>query len=130
MIKSFREEVFGRCCEFVYSGDYSAPSLVREFWGDNSSQLEDIETQRHGVARRWDRSNLTWNLFYLKVLSLSYNNLLKEIGWTLYPETKEGFSNDCFTSYREVFLSHAEMHHFAVRTGWLSLAHLSSYRLL
>jgi hypothetical protein len=33
-------------------------------------------------------------------------------------------------SYTAVFLSHAEIHRFRVRTGWLSLSALSLYRLL
>jgi hypothetical protein len=39
------EEVFGRCCELVYSGDYSDPCPVPESPQDDTLQPEDNETQ-------------------------------------------------------------------------------------
>jgi hypothetical protein len=130
MIEGVEEEVFGRCCEFVYSGDYSAPSPIPESSGNDSSQPKDMETQCQKEAKRWDPSNLTWNLFYPEALSLNYDILLGKLGHTQRSEFEKVFSNDPFSSYAAVFLSHAEIHRFGVRTGWLSLSVLSLYRLL
>ncbi|KAJ6112293.1 hypothetical protein N7523_002115 [Penicillium sp. IBT 18751x] len=130
MIEGVDEEVFGRCCEFVYSGDYSAPSPIPESSGSDSSQPKDMETQCQKEAKRWDPSNITWNLFCPESLSLNYDMLLGKLGQTQRPEFEKDFSNDPFTSYAAVFLSHAEIHHVGVRTGWVSLIVLSLYRLL
>jgi hypothetical protein len=43
MIESIDAEVFGRCCEFVYSGDYSALYPIPERPGKDTSQPEDRE---------------------------------------------------------------------------------------
>jgi hypothetical protein len=44
MIESINKEDFGRCCEFVYSGDYSALCPVRQSPGNDTSQSENRET--------------------------------------------------------------------------------------
>lgn len=130
MIESIDEEVFGRCCESVYSGDYSAPCPVPQSSGNGTPQPENRETQCQEEANRWDSSSLNWNLFHPKGLLLNYDILLAKIGHTPRSGSEKDLSNDPFTSYAAVFLSHAEIHRFGVRTGWLSLIVVYFYRLL
>ncbi|KAF5859930.1 hypothetical protein ETB97_002189 [Aspergillus alliaceus] len=107
MIKDIDEEIFGRCC--------------------------DLRATKHNatkVRKKWDPSNLDWNLFHPNGLSRNYEILLAELGHTPQPGAEKDLSNDSNTSYAAVFLSHAEIHRFAARTGWLSLDLLSLYRLL
>ncbi|KAE8391624.1 hypothetical protein BDV23DRAFT_171574 [Aspergillus alliaceus] len=118
MIKDIDEEIFGRCCEYVYSGDSSSPSC-----GPRNTMPPRCE-------KKWDPSNLDWNLFHPNGLSRNYEILLAELGHTPQPGAEKDLSNDPNTSYAAVFLSHAEIHRFAARTGWLSLDLLSLYRLL
>jgi hypothetical protein len=63
------------------------------------------------------------------VLSLNHDILLGILGQTPPSEFEKDFSNDPFTSYTAVFLSHAKVHRFGVRTGRLSLSVLAFYRL-
>ncbi|KAJ6142862.1 hypothetical protein N7471_002315 [Penicillium samsonianum] len=100
MIESIDEEVFSRYYEFVYSRDYSALYPVPQSSGNE--------------ANRWDSSSLNWNLFHLKGLLLNYNILLAELGHTPRLGSEKDLSNNPFTSYTVVFLSHAEIHQ---RTG-------------
>lgn len=130
MIEGIDEEGFGRCCEFVYTGGYSAPSPNSESSGNDDSQPEDMEIPRLEEAKRWDPSSLAWNLFNPSVLTLNYGILLEGLGHTPQSELEKDFNKDPFTSYAVVFLSHAEIHRFALRTGWLSLSVLSFYKLL
>jgi hypothetical protein len=64
------------------------------------------------------------------VLSLNYDILLAELSYTPRSGSKKDLRNDPFTSYIVVFLSHAKIHRFRVRIGWLSLTILSYYHLL
>lgn len=80
--------------------------------------------------KRWDPFNVDWNLFHPKGLSHNYDILLAEIGRTPRSGYEKDLSNDPNTSYAAVFLSHAQIHRFAARTGWLYLNVLSLYRLL
>lgn len=133
MIESIDEEVFGRCCEFVYSGDYSAPCPVPQSSGNGTPQPGNRETQCQEEANRWDSSSLDWNLFHPKGLLRNYDILLAELaelGHTPPSGSEKDLNNDPFTNYAAVFLSHAEIHRFGFRTGWLSLILLSFYRLL
>lgn len=130
MIQSVHEEVFSLCCEFVYTGDYSAPSPIPEYFGDDVPQPKDTEIQCQRMENRWNPSNLTWNLFDPDVLSHNYDILLNKLGGSSLSEAENDLSNDPFTSYAAVFISHAETHRFALRTGWTSLMVFSSYRLL
>lgn len=133
MMKGLDEETFSRCCEYVYAGDYSDPCPLPEPQENDILQPEDPEdheTQCHQGEKLWDPSSLDWNIFHPKGLSLNYDILLAKLGHTMRPEPKKDFNNDPNTSYAAVFLSHAEIHRFAARTGWLSLNVLSFYRLL
>lgn len=114
----------------MYSGDYSAPPPILGFFDDDTPQPENMEIQSQKKEKRWDPSSLTWNLFYSDVLSLNYDILLDCLGWTSLPRIEEGINNDRFTSYGAVFISHAEIHRFGIRTGWIFLTTLSYYRLL
>ncbi|KAE8384178.1 hypothetical protein BDV23DRAFT_43032 [Aspergillus alliaceus] len=58
------EVVFGRCCEFVYSGDYSVPLLTAYPCGDDGDQTSDSQVLSRGSARRWDPMNHRGNLFH------------------------------------------------------------------
>jgi hypothetical protein len=130
MIESIDEEAFGRCCEFVYSGDYSAPCPVLQSPGNDNSQSENRETQCQEKANRWDSSSLNWNLFHPKGLLHNDGLLLAKLGHTPRSGSEKDLRNYPFTSYAAVFLGHAEIHRFGVRTGWLSLSVLFFYRLL
>ncbi|KAJ5848921.1 hypothetical protein N7534_008239 [Penicillium rubens] len=55
IVEDIDEVVFGRCCEFVYTGDYSAPSPIYDGIG--------IQSLTESV-RRWDPARLTWNFFH------------------------------------------------------------------
>lgn len=55
IVEGIDEVVFGRCCEFVYTGDYSAPSPIYDGIG--------IQSLTESV-RRWDPARLTWNFFH------------------------------------------------------------------
>lgn len=130
MIESIDEEVFGRCCEFVYSGDYSTPCPVPQSPRNGTPQPGNRETQCQEEANRWDSSSLNWNLFHPKGLLRNYDILLAELaelGHTPRSGFEKDLNNDPFTSYAAVFLSHAEIHRFGFRTGWLSLILLSFY---
>ncbi|KAJ6163864.1 hypothetical protein N7497_003843, partial [Penicillium chrysogenum] len=126
MIESIDEEDFGPCCEIVYSGDYSPPCPVPQSPGNARNR----ETQCQEEANRWDSSSLNWNLFHPKGLLLNHDILLAKLGHTPRSGSEKDISNDPFTGYAAVFLSHAEVHRYGVRTGWLSLVVLSFYQLL
>ncbi|KAJ5640298.1 uncharacterized protein N7484_008160 [Penicillium longicatenatum] len=130
MIKAVDEEVFGRCCEFVYSGDYSVPPPITKSSKNDDLQGRDIETRTQKVAKRWDPSHLTWNIFSPKGLSQNYDRLLQKLDHPPRSKFVRELNNDPFTSYAAVFLSHAEIYCFGIKTGWRSLAALSAYRLL
>ena len=61
---------------------------------------------------------------------LNHDILLAKLGHTPRSGSEKDISNDPFTGYAAVFLSHAEVHRYGVRTGWLSLIVLSLYQLL
>ncbi|KAJ6016367.1 hypothetical protein N7540_010958 [Penicillium herquei] len=119
MMEEVDEEVFGRCCEFVYRGDYTAPPPILESFGNNGSPPKDMELQSQKDAKIWNPSHLTCNIFFPKVLPHDYN----------LSKSENDLSNGRYTNYAEVFLSHAEIHQFGVKTGWNSLSTLSFRRL-
>ncbi|KAJ5404010.1 hypothetical protein N7509_003881 [Penicillium cosmopolitanum] len=129
-IESVDEKLFGRCCEFVYSGDYSDPCPLPGSPGSNSSQSEDNETRCQEEAKGWEPSNLSWNVFHPKGLSLNYGIMQAELSHTPRSGSEGNLSNNPNTSYAAVFLGHADTHRFALRTDWYSLSVLSFYRLL
>ncbi|KAJ5111449.1 hypothetical protein N7532_001984, partial [Penicillium argentinense] len=64
ILEGVDEEDFVRCCECVYSGDYSAPYPIPGSSEGDKSQPIDVEKQCQKAAKRWDPSYLTWNLFH------------------------------------------------------------------
>ncbi|KAJ5100866.1 hypothetical protein N7456_006918 [Penicillium angulare] len=143
MLESVDKEVFSRCCEYVYSGDYSVPSPTsdpsvkddsrpkyREKQCKEKEEKEEEEEEEEEEAKRWNPSCLAWNLFYPEALSLNYDILLGHLDHPQRSESEKEIVDDPCTSYAGVLLGHAEVHRFAVRTGWLSLNALSSFRLL
>ncbi|KAJ5467323.1 hypothetical protein N7475_005075 [Penicillium sp. IBT 31633x] len=116
------EEVFGRCCEFVYTGDYSVPSPIYGGIG-NQSSTESV--------RRWDPVRLTWNLFHPGKFPIVCADLRERLG-QVNPNYRANdvVSTDPKYSYADIFLCHTEMYCFASRTGWTALCYLSFYRLL
>lgn len=130
MIKVVDEEVFGRCFEFVYSGDYSVPPPITESSKNDDPQGKSIETRMQKAAKRWNPSLLTGNVFSPKGLSRNYDRLLRKLDHPPRSKSVKELNNDSFTSYAAVFLSHAEIYRFGIRTGWRSLIALSVHRLL
>ncbi|EDP50806.1 hypothetical protein AFUB_071470 [Aspergillus fumigatus A1163] len=58
------EIVFGRCCEFVYSGDYSVPLPTGDRYGDDDDQPSDSQPLCQESARRWNPLNHQENMFH------------------------------------------------------------------
>ncbi|OQE07899.1 hypothetical protein PENFLA_c148G04038 [Penicillium flavigenum] len=122
IVEEIDEVVFGRCCEFVYTGDYSAPSPIYDGIG-KQSLTESV--------RRWDPARLTWNFFHpekFPIVCADLRELLGQVNPT-YRANDES-STDPKYSYADIFLCHAEMYRFAFRTGWTALCYLSLNRLL
>ncbi|KAJ5642570.1 hypothetical protein N7490_006570 [Penicillium lividum] len=130
MTDGIDEEVFARCCEYVYTGDYSVPYPAQESSECDTAPPEDRDTQCREEVKRWNPSHLTRNLFYPKVLPHYYNVLLGRLGHPRLSESEKSLSNDPSTSYAAALLSHAEIYCFGVRTNWKCLALLSFFRLL
>ncbi|KAJ5678481.1 uncharacterized protein N7477_004114 [Penicillium maclennaniae] len=120
--EEFDEVVFGRCCEFVYTGDYSVPPPIYDGIR-NQSATESV--------RRWDPAGLSWNFFHPGKFPIVCADLRERLGQVNpnYRANDES-STDPKYSYADVFLCHAEIYSFASRTGWTALCHLSLYRLL
>lgn len=114
--------VFGRCCEFVYSGDYSVRWPV-----SNTSGSDGGRTPLQGPLRRWNPANLTRNVFHPS-LSWFYTHLAEQ-HQLCEGVDGEDVNSDPADDYSEVFLSHAQIYRFSYRTGWTSLRALSLYRL-
>ncbi|KAB8228288.1 uncharacterized protein BDW43DRAFT_304009 [Aspergillus alliaceus] len=104
------EVVFGRCCEFVYSGDYSVPLPTANLCGDPLNH----------------RGNMFHPIKLPDICNFIKENLDKA------PLDKDGevLNTDPEDNYAGVFLSHAEVYLFAYTTDWLSLCALSPYQLI
>lgn len=122
IVKELDEVVFGCCCEFVYTGDYSVPSSIYDGIG-NESPTEPL--------RRWDPVRLTWNFFHPESFVLFYVDLREQLGQvnSSYRANDE-LSTDPKFSFADVFLCHVEVHCIASRAGRTALYYLSLYRLL
>lgn len=114
----------------MYSGDYSSPCPLPDSPKSDISQPEDHETQCEQGTKKWDPSNVDWNLFHPNGLSHNYDILLAKLEHTPRSVLEKHLKMEDDTSYAETFLGHAEIDRFAARTGWLSLHVLSFYRLL
>ncbi|KAJ5492689.1 hypothetical protein N7539_001435 [Penicillium diatomitis] len=122
IVEEIDEVVFGRFCEFVYSGDYSVPSPIYDGLG-NQAPTEPV--------RQWDPARLTWNFFHPENLPIVCADLRERLGQVnpKYRANDESTTNPK-DSYADIFLCHAEMYRFASRTGWTALYHLTLYHLL
>ncbi|KAJ5982694.1 hypothetical protein N7451_012794 [Penicillium sp. IBT 35674x] len=130
MTDGIDEEVFARCCECVYTGDYSVPYPAQGSSECDTSQPEGQETQYREEVKRWNPSHLTQNLFHPKVPPRRLDFLLEKLGHPRLSKSEKASSSNPSTSYAAAFLSHAEMHLFGVRTDWKHLIDLSNFRLL
>ncbi|RHZ45040.1 uncharacterized protein CDV56_100457 [Aspergillus thermomutatus] len=124
------EVVFGRCCEFVYSGDYSVPLPTANPCGDDGDQPRDSKALSRGSVRRWDPLNHRKNIFHPTKLPDIYAFIKEKLDKAPLDEDGEVPNTDPADNYAGVFLSHAEVYHFAYRTDWVSLCALSLYRLI
>ncbi|KAL4801660.1 hypothetical protein BDV18DRAFT_148488 [Aspergillus unguis] len=113
--------VFGRCCEFVYSGDYSVPLPI--------SRPLKSETPSKNDPPRWDPASLTANVFYPARLRSMYAALSSRLGKEL-PCEERVVNTDPRADHAEIFLSHAKVYQLGFRTNWVSLCAWSLYRLL
>ncbi|KAL6234935.1 hypothetical protein BDW75DRAFT_240632 [Aspergillus navahoensis] len=89
------EVVFGRCCEFLYSGDYSVPLPI-------SSPLKS-KTPSQNVPARWDPASLTGNVFYPGKLRSMYAAISSRLDQELSYEDRV-VNADPRADYAEVFL--------------------------
>lgn len=127
LIERIDEVVFGRCCEFLYSGDYSTPPPVFEPYG---SEHGDRSKPSTGSVGRWNPSDLTRNLFHPTTLSRICTDLRAQLHPTRKYFDIEGLDTDPTDNYSEIFLCHAELYCFAYSTNWTSLCLLSLYHLV
>jgi hypothetical protein len=101
------EFVFGRCCEFVYSGDYSVPLPI-------SSPLKS-ETPSRNVPPRWDPVSLTGNTFCPDKLQSMYDAISSRLRQELQCE-KRVMNSDPRADYAEIFLCYAKIYRLGFRT--------------
>ncbi|EAL90936.1 uncharacterized protein AFUA_1G16080 [Aspergillus fumigatus Af293] len=124
------EIVFGRCCEFVYSGDYSVPLPTADPCGDDGDQTNDRQALSRACARRWNPLNHRENIFHPTKLPDICAFFKKNLDEAPLDEDGEIPSTDPADNYAGVFLSHAEVYRLAFTTNWVSLLSLSLYRLI
>ncbi|KAK9576872.1 hypothetical protein HCH54_001474 [Aspergillus fumigatus] len=124
------EIVFGRCCEFVYSGDYSVPLPTADPCGDGDDEPRDSQELPQESARRWNPLNHRENIFHPTKLPDICAFIKKNLDNAPLDEGGEIPNTDPADNYAGVFLSHAEVHRFAFSTNWVSLWSLSLYRLI
>ena len=127
IIEEIDEVVFGRCCEFVYSGNYSVPSPVYDPHGGQRGIADQLSK---GSVKRWNPANITWNLFHPQTLPSVCADLLDGLDQVPNYRAEEELNTNPQYDYTEIFLCHAEVYHFADRTNWGLLANFSLYRLL
>lgn len=123
------EVIFGRCCEFVYSGNYSVPLPISNPSGNDGDQPSNSKALPLGSVGRWDPGNLTRNIFHPTNLPSAYALIVERLDQARH-EDGEDINTDPADNYAAFFLSHAEVYRFGYRTDWVSLCALSLYRLL
>jgi hypothetical protein len=128
------EVVFGRCCEFVYSGNYSVPSPISNPSGSDGGSDGDQPSNSKAVPQRsvgrWNPGNLTKNLFHPTNLPDLYALILERLDQKILYEDIGALNTDPMVNYAGVFLNHAEVYRLGYRTNWVSLCALSLYRLI
>jgi hypothetical protein len=122
IVNEIDEVVFGRCCEFGYTGDYSIPPPICDGIG-NQPSTEPV--------RRWDPARLTWNFFHPEKFPIVCAGLRERLDQVNpnYRANDDSIPDPTY-SYADKFICHAEMYLFASRSGWTALCYLSLYRLL
>jgi hypothetical protein len=123
------EVVFGRCCDFVYSGSYTVPEPISSPSGSNGDQLSNSKAIPQRSVGRWNPVNLTKNAFHPKKLPNIYDLILEQLDQKIVYDDLEVPNKDPAVSYADVFLSHAQVYRLGHRTDWVSLCALSLYRL-
>jgi hypothetical protein len=124
------EIVFGRCCEFVYSGDYSVPLPTADRYVDDDDEPRDSQPLCQEPARQWNPLNHQENMFHPSKLPDIYAFIKKNLDKEPLDEDGEIPNTDPADNYVGVFLSHAEVYRLAVTTHWVPLWALSLYRLI
>ncbi|KAL4936308.1 hypothetical protein BDV06DRAFT_228024 [Aspergillus oleicola] len=114
---------FGRCCEFVYTGDYSVPLPTSEL-----HQTDDDEPIWTPMSR-WNPTNLARNIFHPMSIDNYKSHFVEELGWATWDSNEKNKPTDPTEDYREVLLAHARIHRIAYRTDWTLLRVLSLHRL-
>jgi hypothetical protein len=96
------EVVFGRCCEFVYSGNYTVPLPISNPSGSDSDQPSN---RKAPPQRRWNPIYLTKNLFHPRKVpnasALIIERLDQEISYeesplNTDPELVAAFALECY----------------------------------
>ncbi|KAF3399950.1 hypothetical protein F1880_007971 [Penicillium rolfsii] len=126
IVEEIDEVIFSRCCEFVYSGDYSVPFPVYDPYG--GQRRIGIQPSKESV-RRWNPANIT-NFFHPELLPRVCADLLERLDQAPKYQAKEELNTDPKHDHTEIFICHAELYRFARRMNWASLCYLSVYRLL
>ncbi|KAJ5239888.1 hypothetical protein N7468_004507 [Penicillium chermesinum] len=112
---------FGRCCEFVDTGDYSIPFPTRE------SHLIEEDRPAWTPLKRWNPTQLSENIFHSTSIDGYIARLGEQVGRSTWDEDDE--PTDPTEDYTEILLAHARVHRVAHQTEWTSLRVLSLYRL-
>ncbi|KAJ5212496.1 uncharacterized protein N7498_004142 [Penicillium cinerascens] len=103
MIEDIDEVVFGCCCEFVYSDDYSCQKTTSSEMGGTMA------------------STLDRKIFHPTRLPGIYALLLERLDQAPRSEDEEDLNTESLDSCADLLLSHAKMYRFGFRIDWLSL---------
>ncbi|CAK40082.1 uncharacterized protein BO96DRAFT_325499 [Aspergillus niger CBS 101883] len=123
------EIVFGRCCEFVYSGDYSVPLPNSSHSGSPVDQPGNSNGIFQEIELRLNPTNLTENIFHPTRASQPHAPYVERCDPVPWYEAGVPLNTDPAVDYSAVFLSHAEIVRFSSRTNWASLHDRSLYWL-
>ncbi|KAI9035455.1 uncharacterized protein KD926_003481 [Aspergillus affinis] len=124
------EVVFGYCCEFVYTGDYTVSLPNSNPSGSAVVQHSNDNTVSQKFGTRWNPMNLTENLFHPTNLSDIHAPVAERLGPVPWYEDGDTLNADPADNYTNVFPSHVQVYRLGYRTNWNSLCHRSLYWLL
>lgn len=124
------EVVFGYCCEFVYTGDYTVPLPISNPSGSAVDRPSNGNTVSQRFETRWNLMNLTENLFHPTNVSDAHAHFVERLDPVPWYEDGDALNSDPADNYANVFLSHAEVYRLGYRTGWGLLCRRSLYSLL
>lgn len=74
---------FGRCCEFVYTGDYSVPLPTSEL------HQTDDDAPIWTPMSRWNPTNLVRNIFHPMSIENYKSHLVEELGWATWDSNEK-----------------------------------------